>query len=466
MNTSHLAAIALAGILPLGCASGEEDTRAEAHDRARVLFVEPGPHADGPHVRELRSEGLHLRDLHEGGQHATATAPRVRSAYAPQDTQWLARKQPLAVMRLHEGPLLGVSVDATPDGLRVTEVEDGSLAQAAGVQADDVLLRVGERKVHSVNDVRAGLAAYRPGDDVSVAVIRPGTGIVELSAPLPEPPARKDGPLADGSRGGFLGVELDDMPGDGPRMRTRIRTGAADQPTDEPTDKPADAPAGKAADRPADKVAERPADRPTDKPADKPADEPTGKTSGSNDEGPGVRVAGVVPDSAAWYAGLERGDRLLAIDGEALSNGQDLVGSVASRAPGTLVELRVLRDGAERTVQVRLGRRSLGGALSRFELPRLRSFGGPDGDTQGSFNLHMLPDQPFGFGMDGAFDFGDLLQGIPTDLHEGSRSVRVEIDNDRMTIERDGMTSHYTKNEAGEWVPDASGATPDGPRTR
>ena len=61
-------------------------------------------------------------------------------------------------------PRLGVWVESTPGGVRVLRVEKGSIAEAAGVRAGDVVVEV------------AGLPAKRPGD-VAEAVQRqaPGT---------------------------------------------------------------------------------------------------------------------------------------------------------------------------------------------------------------------------------------------------------------------------------------------------
>ena len=68
----------------------------------------------------------------------------------------------------------------------------------------------------------------------------------------------------------------------------------------------------------------------------------------------GVRVSLVVPESAADQAGIERGDRLLAVDGEPVETEVRLTNLVTSRPAGTSVALRILRDDAERIVVARL----------------------------------------------------------------------------------------------------------------
>src|SRR5699024_5303482 len=79
--------------------------------------------------------------------------------------------------------------------------------------------------------------------------------------------------------------------------------------------------------------------------------------------GDGVRVlqapvdgtAPVVPDGPADAAGIEAGDLILAIDGAPVTEPDELIVEVRSRAPGETVTLRVRSGGAERDIDVVLG---------------------------------------------------------------------------------------------------------------
>jgi putative serine protease PepD len=68
----------------------------------------------------------------------------------------------------------------------------------------------------------------------------------------------------------------------------------------------------------------------------------------------GVLVAAVVPGSPAAKAGLE-GDVIVAIDGKTVHTPADLADAVASRKPGDVVRLEVIRGGAREVVSVTLG---------------------------------------------------------------------------------------------------------------
>ena len=337
----------------------------------------------------------------QNGDGPQGYAPRVRIQGMP------GRGAPMLVSPDHQdGPRLGVNVEASKDGLRVKEVLETSLAKSAGVQVDDVLLRVGDEHIDNVADVRRALAGKRPGDQVKLAVIRANQGIVELTGTVPEPPADAQGEddhdhdhaMSDGSRGGFLGVQLAEM----------------------------DEGAAKAD---ADKAAAP--------------------------QGPGVLIESVVPNSAAWYAGLDAKDRLLSIDGKTLISSADVVGAVASKEPGSLVELKYSRDGQEHTTSVRLGRRGMSmkmlGDLDDLHGLDLQGLNGLGGQFQqlgpGQMQFKMM--QPFD-----QDDMQQLFQDLPMQPGADSRTMRIEIDGDHMDIDRDGQTEHYIRGANGEWQPE------------
>jgi len=70
--------------------------------------------------------------------------------------------------------------------------------------------------------------------------------------------------------------------------------------------------------------------------------------------GPGVRVAQVMPGSAAEKAGLQAGDVVLAIGTTRLAGLKDLSEALKAHAPGDSVTVTVLREGREVAVPVTL----------------------------------------------------------------------------------------------------------------
>ncbi|MCZ6869267.1 MAG: DegQ family serine endoprotease [Gammaproteobacteria bacterium] len=70
----------------------------------------------------------------------------------------------------------------------------------------------------------------------------------------------------------------------------------------------------------------------------------------------GALVAEVMPDSPAKRAGIQRGDIVLEMNGKAVANVAQLRNRIALTAPGTKARFRILRDGRERVVNVKIGK--------------------------------------------------------------------------------------------------------------
>ena len=80
----------------------------------------------------------------------------------------------------------------------------------------------------------------------------------------------------------------------------------------------------------------------------------------------GVIITNLPKDSPAAQAGLERSDVVVSIAGRAVGSPQELRNAVAAKRPGSEVEVKVLREGKERTFTVKLG--SLSGAIASSDL--------------------------------------------------------------------------------------------------
>jgi S1-C subfamily serine protease len=76
---------------------------------------------------------------------------------------------------------------AVEAGALVVEVTDGTPADDAGVQADDVIVEIGGEAIDGSGDVPTAIRSHRPGDSVKVVVNRGGQR-VDLDATLTERP--------------------------------------------------------------------------------------------------------------------------------------------------------------------------------------------------------------------------------------------------------------------------------------
>ena len=84
-----------------------------------------------------------------------------------------------------ERPYLGVTTAAHPDGAEIQSVRPGSPAEAAGLEAGEVITRVDGRPVQDPDDVAEAVSANDPGNRIEVEVSDGGgerTADVELGA--------------------------------------------------------------------------------------------------------------------------------------------------------------------------------------------------------------------------------------------------------------------------------------------
>jgi len=70
----------------------------------------------------------------------------------------------------------------------------------------------------------------------------------------------------------------------------------------------------------------------------------------------GALVAQVEPNSPAAKSGMEIGDVIHSVNGEAVKDSRDLARRIAAIAPGTPAKFGVLRNGQEKTISLTLGR--------------------------------------------------------------------------------------------------------------
>jgi serine protease Do len=69
----------------------------------------------------------------------------------------------------------------------------------------------------------------------------------------------------------------------------------------------------------------------------------------------GAAVIEVTAGGPADKAGIQPEDLILAADGTQLDDSADLVDYISTRAPGTVVKLRIFRESGEKTIKVKLG---------------------------------------------------------------------------------------------------------------
>jgi len=241
------------------------------------------------------------------------------------------------------------------EGALVSRVVDDSPAAEAGIEDGDVIVSFDGQRVRDANELTSAVRDAKPGARAPVVVIRDGakkTIKVELgSRKVPT------GSLAPGLKA------LHEKLGDRMMMMHRGE-GAGNESApliwtmgDEPTAFLGILMA--------------------------PLTEQLGRFFGAPD-GEGVLVNEVLDDSPAAEAGLEAGDVLLRADDRALGGPDDVRSALSKAEPGDRLTLTVLRDHAERTVEVTLAEPRPDGQARVLR----REF---RGDGPGNPYIHKLP---------------------------------------------------------------------------
>jgi membrane-associated protease RseP (regulator of RpoE activity) len=283
-----------------------------------------------------------------------------------------------------------------PTGVLINDVVEGSPAEAAGLQTGDIILAIGDREVMGTSSLSKVIRRHEPGDEVPIKILREGKRKT-IKVTLGERENRKafvsfgagDDTTtwawsADGdfpgeiirnlnmfvSDRGFLGI----VPGR--RTRDQLRELGA----------------------------------------------PDGK---------GVVVERVIDDGAAATAGIEEGDVIVAIDGQAVADGRDLEDLLEDTESGQTVTVGVIRDRKARDMEVALGESSLkleiGKGLKMFlpsapdapDHPRRFEFHGGDiADLRELESLKLLEKQELSELKDELAALKDELKKLREELRE------------------------------------------------
>jgi S1-C subfamily serine protease len=322
--------VALALALGIGVAAGGGIVYALTRDREPTqtisgVTIEPGPGiviaavvSDGPAAEAgvvrgdilLEVDGKAVDDLFELLRTIEEKEPgdEVQLTILHGDDE---RTLPVTLGEQEDRPFLGILpcgarvgpgpmmfIHAGEPGAMIVEVEPDSPAEAAGLEAGDVIVAVDGEKLTLENTPADAVATHEPGDTVTLKVTRLGEESREVTIELGEHP-EEEGKA-------YLGVKYQSAPpshtweGEGlPFERRRLHV------------------------------------------------QPFLHGLPGIESKQGAIVRSVAEDGPADAAGLRRGDLITAIDGDPIKGPQDLVDAVAGHEPGDQVTLTVLEPGKD-----------------------------------------------------------------------------------------------------------------------
>jgi serine protease Do len=159
----------------------------------------------------------------------------------------------------------------------------------------------------------------------------------------------------------------------------------------------------------------------------------------------GALVTGVRPNSSVGQAGLQRGDVIVEFGGTPIQDMHELPRLVANTAPGTEVNVRLLRKGQERTVQVKVGEMAEKQQQATTE-------GGPTEKRLGLVVGQLTPEIARDLGMSSmqGVVVTNVVEGSPAD-DEGMRrgDVILEVNQEQVTTTPDYQAAVQRADDAG-----------------
>ncbi|MCF8238931.1 MAG: PDZ domain-containing protein [Saprospiraceae bacterium] len=201
---------------------------------------------------------------------------------------------------LSKQAFLGVVAESAEGGVRVLEVVEGSAAEAAGLQPDDVIESIADRSISSPEGLAKAIRSHKPDETIDVHIRRNEDQIVlqaQLGRRAPE---------------GMSWMEREF-----PKDRDYFTHGKC---------------------------------------------APKAQLGVMvNDQEKGVNIIEVFPGSAAEKAGLKVDDIIYQIDDTDIQTASDLIRVIGASSPGDQVELRILRNGVRENKSVTLGKMSAQG---------------------------------------------------------------------------------------------------------
>jgi serine protease Do len=79
-----------------------------------------------------------------------------------------------AITLTGKGALLGIGMEKVDNGVRITNVSEGSAAEKAGLKVDDVITKLDNKEINNAMDITRIIGEHKPDDEIEVVYRRDG----------------------------------------------------------------------------------------------------------------------------------------------------------------------------------------------------------------------------------------------------------------------------------------------------
>lgn len=219
--------------------------------------------------------------------------------------------------------LLGVVSEKTDKGARITSVTNESAAEKAGLKKDDIITKVGDKKIEDSEDLYEAIGDHKPEDKVTITYLRDGKEATTTAT------LGKASSVAFNFNGDNFNMDkLDRLREELPRMKERLR------------------------EMPMEKLRVMPklegmefygSRRPR-----------LGLEIQDVEEGKGVKVLDVDSDTPASKAGLQKDDVISEVEGKTIASVDELKEKLRDLKEGDSIKITYKRGGQTQTTDLKI----------------------------------------------------------------------------------------------------------------
>ena len=139
-------------------------------DQGKVTVVIDGDKVtvNGKPIEDLKDEDISVN------RHKIRNGRSVM-AYNSPEGNWSYNWNDNDMKMLYEDgntAMLGVVTENEDEGLRITDITEGSGADKAGLKEDDIITKVDDKKVDDPDDLTKLIRSHKPGDKVNITYLR------------------------------------------------------------------------------------------------------------------------------------------------------------------------------------------------------------------------------------------------------------------------------------------------------
>jgi serine protease Do len=223
--------------------------------------------------------------------------------------------------------LLGVVSEKNDKGAKITSVSKESAAEKAGLKKDDIITKVGDKKIESSEDLYDAIGDHKPEDKVNITYLRDGKQAT-TTATLGKTTT------SEGMSFNFNGdnFNMDKLREELPRMKERLR----EMPRIEGMERLRELPRMQGMEFYSSR-------RPR-----------LGLEIQDVEEGKGVKILDVDSDTPASKAGLQKDDVISEVDGKSIASVDELKEKLKDLKEGDSIKITYKRGGQTQTTDLKL----------------------------------------------------------------------------------------------------------------